>query len=350
MCLGLAALFPRERLPRVPFNNLLWYSFAYHQQLIISFHFISFHFISFPFLSFPFVSFRFVSFRFISFHFLSFPFLSFGFVSFRFVSFRFVSFRFISFHFISFHFISFHFISFHFISFHFISFHFISFHRHHLIIIIIIISPSSSSSHHHHHLSPLSLSLAFLFFSILAQPSSHEKRARCNPSQGKCMSRGKKGEKVRVFCDFQCFGLCGNPAVQCQKLRVFCDFFWSGAPLSGKTRVECHKLMVFCDFGVPKFVLRIVLTTRFATYAPFLKKAQMNEKRQKTSKTEGFWRFFNVQSNPLRRSGLGVSKTEGFWPFLHARTCPNDLFCYIRPSPRLSRGAPKWFQRGLRGV
>ena len=73
-------------------------------------------------------------------------------------------------------------------------------HHHHLIIIIIIIIISSSS--HHHHLliiiSPssssfpsLSLSLAFLFFSNLAQPSSHEKRARCNPSQGKCVSSVK---------------------------------------------------------------------------------------------------------------------------------------------------------------
>ena len=54
-----------------------------------------------------------------------------------------------------------------------------SFHHHyyhHYLIIIIIILPSSSS--YHLHLSPLSLSLTFLFFSILAQPSSHEKRAR----------------------------------------------------------------------------------------------------------------------------------------------------------------------------
>ena len=70
-------------------------------------------------------------------------------------------------------------------------------HHHHFIIIIIIII--SSSSHHHHLLiiiSPSSssfpsLSLAFLFFSNLAQPSSHEKRARCNPSQGKCVSSVK---------------------------------------------------------------------------------------------------------------------------------------------------------------
>ena len=67
-------------------------------------------------------------------------------------------------------------------------------HHHHLIIMII-----SSSSHHHHLLiiiSPSSssfpsLSLAFLFFSNLAQPSSHEKRARRNPSQGKCVSSVK---------------------------------------------------------------------------------------------------------------------------------------------------------------
>ena len=41
-------------------------------------------------------------------------------------------------------------------------------HHHHLIIIIIIIII----------IFPLSLSLAFLFFSDLAQPSSHEKCAR----------------------------------------------------------------------------------------------------------------------------------------------------------------------------
>ena len=84
--------------------------------------------------------------------------------------------------------------------------------HHHLIIIIIIIISSSSSHHHHHHhhhhhliiiiiiiiiiisssSSFPSLSLAFLFFSILAQPSSHEKRARRNPSQGKCVFRAKK--------------------------------------------------------------------------------------------------------------------------------------------------------------
>ena len=140
-----------------------------------------------------------------------------------------------------------------------------SFHHHLIIIIIIIISPSSSSS------SFPSLSLAFLFFSILAQASSHEKRARCNPSQGKCVFRAKKCQKLRVFGDFIFFGatLCGNPAVECQKLKVFCEFFWPGAPLLGKTRVECQKLMVFCDFGVPEFVLRIVLTIRFASYGRF---------------------------------------------------------------------------------
>ena len=138
---------------------------------------------------------------------------------------------------------------------------------------------------------------------------------------------GQKVSKIYVFLRFEIFGatLCGNPAVECQKLRVFCDFFWSGGPLSGKTGVECQKLRFFCDFGVPEFVLRSVLTIRFATYGRFSKRSKMSENRQKTL------------------------KTEGFWPFLHDRICPNDLFCYIRPSPRLSRGAPRWFQRGFRG-
>ena len=116
-----------------------------------------------------------------------------------------------------------------------------------------------------------------------------------------------------VFGDFQIFGatLCGNPAVECQKLRVFCDSFWSGTPLSGKTRVTCQKQMVFCDFGVPESVLRIVLTTRFATYGRFLKKAKMSENRKKTSKTEGFLRFWCARICP--------------------EDCPDDSFCYIRP-------------------
>ena len=73
--------------------------------------------------------------------------------------------------------------------------------HHHLIIIIIfsshlliIISPSSSSSS-----SFPSLSLAFLFFSNLAQPSSPEKRARCNPSQGKCVSSVKNWRVFAIF-------------------------------------------------------------------------------------------------------------------------------------------------------
>ena len=89
-------------------------------------------------------------------------------------------------------------------------------HHHQLIIISSSSSSSSSSSHHHHHLIIIniiiiiiisssssssfpSLSLAFLFFSILAQPTSHEKRARCNPSQGKCVFRAKKCQKLRIF-------------------------------------------------------------------------------------------------------------------------------------------------------
>ena len=70
--------------------------------------------------------------------------------------------------------------------------------------------------------------------------------------------------------------------------------------------------MVFCDFGAPEFVLRSVLTIRFATYGRFLKRPKMSENCQKTLKTDGFLRFFHARSNPLRQSGLRVSKTEGF--------------------------------------
>ena len=99
---------------------------------------------------------------------------------------------------------------------------------------------------------------------------------------------------------------------------------------------------------MPEFVLRIGPTTRFATYGRFFKKSKMSENRQKTSKTEGFLRFFNVRSNPLRESGCRVSKTEGFLRFWCARICPHDLFCYIRALQTLSRGVSRWFQRGLK--
>ena len=131
------------------------------------------------------------------------------------------------------------------------------------------------------------------------------------------------------------------------KTEGFFAIFFSGAPLSGKTRVECQKLRVFYDFGVPEFVLRIGPTTRFATYGRFFKKSKISENRKKTSKTDGFLRFFNVRSNPLRESGCRVSKTEGFLRFC-ARICPHDLFCHIRALQTLSQGAPRWFQRGLK--
>ena len=123
---------------------------------------------------------------------------------------------------------------------------------------------------------------------------------------------------------------------------------WPGAPVSGKTRVKCQKLRVFCVFGVPESVLRIVLTIRFATNGRFFERAKMSENRQKTSKTEGFLRFFHVRSNPLRESGCRVSKTEGFLRFWCARICANDLFCYIRPLQTLSRGEKRWFQTSLK--
>ena len=144
--------------------------------------------------------------------------------------------------------------------------------------------------------------------------------------------------------------LCGNPAVECQKLRVFCEFFLARCTPLRENEGRVSKIVFFCDFGVPESVLRIVLTIRFATYGRFLKRAKMSENRQKTSKTDGFMRFFHVRSKPLRESGRRVSKTEGFLRFWCARICPNDLFCYIRPSPRLSRGAPRWFQTSLRPV
>ena len=118
-----------------------------------------------------------------------------------------------------------------------------------------------------------------LFFSILAQPSSHEKRARCNPSQGKCVFRAKKCQKLRVFCDFF-FGatLCGNPAVECQKLRVFCEFFLA----------RCTPL---------------------------------RENEGQVSKTEGFLRFWCAR------------KCD--------EDCADDSFCYIRPFFRESKNERK---------
>ena len=141
--------------------------------------------------------------------------------------------------------------------------------HHHLIIIIfsssshhdhllIIISPSSSSSFP-------SLPLAFLFFSNLAQPSSHEKRARCNPSQEKCVSSVKNCGVFAIFWFLE------QPSAGIRLSSVknwffFASFGVPGAPFSGKTRVECQKLGFFCVFGVPKSVLGIVLTIRFALY------------------------------------------------------------------------------------
>ena len=61
------------------------------------------------------------------------------------------------------------------------------------LIIIISSSSSSSSSHHHHHL-PLSLSLALLFFSILAQRSRSKKHARATPLR-ESACRGPKSVK-----------------------------------------------------------------------------------------------------------------------------------------------------------
>ena len=162
--------------------------------------------------------------------------------------------------------------------------------------------------------------------------------------------------------------------VECQKLEVFaifqfleqpsagirlssvknCGFFASfgvpGAPLSGKTKVKCQKLMVFCVFGVPKSVLRIVLTIRFASYGRFFERAKMSENRQKTSKTDGFLRFFHVRSNPLRESGCRVSKTVVFLRFWCARICANDSFALYGLLQTLSRGEKRWFQTSLKPI
>ena len=218
-------------------------------------------------------------------------------------------------------------------------------HHHHL---LIIISPSSSSSSFPS-LSPAflffssfpSLSPAFLFFSNLAQPSSHEKRARCNPSQGKCVSSVKNWGFFPIFAFF--FGRVhpslGKRGSSVKNWGFLCDFFWSGAPLSGKTRVECQKLGFFCVFGGPETVLKTVLTIRFASYGRFFKRGKMSENRQKTSKTGGFWRFFRVRSNPLRESGCRVSKIGVFLRFWCARICAHDSFCLIRPCPD---PVPRW--------
>ena len=84
----------------------------------------------------------------------------------------------------------------------------------------------------------------------------------------------------------------------------------------------------------------------FCYIRPFFRESKnhfLSQNRQKTSKIDGFLRFFHVRSNPLRESGCRVSKIEGFLPFC-ARICANDLFCYIRPLQTLSRGEKRWFQ------
>ena len=105
------------------------------------------------------------------------------------------------------------------------------------------------------------------------------------------------------------------------------------------------KNQVFCVFGVPKSVLRIVLTIRFATrtHSRFFKRAKISEKSPKTLKTEGFLRYFHVRSNPLREFGHRVSKTEGFLRFWCARICANNLFCCIRPLQTLFQGEKMLF-------
>ena len=174
--------------------------------------------------------------------------------------------------------------------------------------------------------SPRSRANRRLVFSNLAQPSSHEKRARCNPSQGKCVSSVKNWGFFAIFAIF--FGrVHPSQGIRLSSVKnwwFFAIFFWSGAPLSGKTRVECQKLGVFCVFGGPESVLKTVLTIRFASYGRFFERGKMSENRQKTSKTGGFWQFFRVRSNPLRESGCRVSKTDGFLRFFFGRVHPSQ--------------------------
>ena len=111
----------------------------------------------------------------------------------------------------------------------------------------------------------------------------------------------KRCQKLRFCCDFIFFGasLCGNPAVECQKL--FGEFFFARCiPLREKQGSGVKNWEFFLQFWCAQNVLRIVLTICFATYGRFFKRTKMSESRQKTSKTEGFWQFFHVRSNPLR--------------------------------------------------
>ena len=111
-------------------------------------------------------------------------------------------------------------------------------HHHHHHLIIIIISPSSSSSFP-------SLSLAFLVFSILAEPNSHEKRARCDPSQEKCVFQSKKCQKLNVF------GVFGVPKVLWIVLTTcYIRPFFQESKNERKCEKKRQKLRVFGDFFV----------------------------------------------------------------------------------------------------
>ena len=133
------------------------------------------------------------------------------------------------------------------------------FHHHHHLIIIIIISPSSSSFP--------SLSLAFLFLSILAQPSSHEKRVRATPLRENAF--GPKNAKNWGF---------------------FAIFFWSNPLRESSCRV------LKTDGFLQIFLARCT---------------RLRKNKGRVSKTGFFLRFWCAQKCP--------------------ENCPDDSFCYIRP-------------------
>ena len=215
--------------------------------------------------------------------------------------------------------------------------------HHHLIIIIF----SSSSHHHQHHLSPLSLSLAFLFFSILAQPSSHEKRARCNPSQGKCVS------SVKNWGVFAIFQFLEQPSAGIRLSSVknwvfFASFGVPGAPLSGQTRVECQKLMVFlvCPEVSWGLCWRFVLPHT----AVFSREEKWAKIAKKSQKLVVFGDFFVFEATLCGNPAVECQKLFFFCDFAVPESVLTICFASYGLLQTLSRGEKRWFQTSLKPV
>ena len=213
-----------------------------------------------------------------------------------------------------------------------------SHHHHHLIIIIIIII--SSSSHHHHLLiiiSPSSassfpsLSFAFLFFSILAQPSSHENVPGATPLRESAC----RVSKTEGFLRF--FNFWSNPlresGCRVSKTGGFLRVLVCPVHPSQGKRGSSVKNWFFLRFWGARKCPEDCADDSFCLIRPFFRERKNERKSPKNVKNWGFWRFFRVRSNPLRESGCRVSKTGFFLRFWCARICANDSFCFIRPSP-----------------